>query len=80
MTELAQHNESALYFPVGDFMSCAWQIERILKDKMLSEKLSRNARIAGLSRNNPDRVVKRQLDIYNEVIAETACKNDFTGK
>jgi glycosyltransferase involved in cell wall biosynthesis len=75
MTEMARHNETALYFPVGDIVSCAWQIEKILKDKMLSEKLSQNARIAGLSRNNPDRVIKRQLEIYNKVIVETANNN-----
>jgi len=28
MPKLAQHNESALYFPVGDYMACSIQIEK----------------------------------------------------
>ncbi|MDP4238366.1 MAG: glycosyltransferase family 4 protein [Bacteroidota bacterium] len=71
MPELARHNESALYFPVGDYMSCACQIEKLLFNKALAEKLSKQAREEGLNRNNANKVVKRQLEIYNEVIDQT---------
>lgn len=70
MPELADHNESALYFPTGDFMSCAWQIEKILTDKMLCARLSSAARAKGIKRNNPDYIVSNQLYIYNEIIGK----------
>ena len=69
MPELAQHNESSLFFPVGDYMSCSAQIEKLLNNMVLAEKLSIQARIEGLKRNNTDKVVKRQLEIYTKVIA-----------
>ncbi|PVD52654.1 glycosyl transferase [Terrimonas sp.] len=70
MPELADHNKSALYFPTGDFMSCAWQVEKILTDKTLCEKLSVAARATGIKRNDPDDIVNNQLRIYNEIIGK----------
>jgi glycosyltransferase involved in cell wall biosynthesis len=70
MSELAVHNESALFFPVGDETSCAYQIERILKDESLSDKLSTNARKTALKRNNEENVVNRQLEIYESIITK----------
>ncbi|MFT4015907.1 MAG: glycosyltransferase [Agriterribacter sp.] len=70
MPELGKHNESVLYFPTGDFMSCAWQVEKILTDKALCEKLSVAARATGIKRNNPDEIVNNQLGIYNEIIGK----------
>lgn len=70
LPELAQDNESALYFPVGDYMSCALHIEKIVKDASIANKLSMNAIKKSLTKNNREEIVKRQLQIYNAVIAE----------
>lgn len=68
MPELARDGESALFFPPGAESACAWQVDRILSDRALAERLSQNARKIGLSRNEPRAVLERQLGIYNEII------------
>jgi len=69
LPELGVHNESALYFPVGDYMSCAWQIEQIIENEDLANELSNNARNYAILRNNPITVVNKQLAIYNAIIS-----------
>lgn len=74
MPELARDGESALFFPPGDEVMCAWQIGRILSDKALADRLSQNARKTGLVRNEPSAVMDRQIDIYNEILfRENSC-------
>jgi len=68
MPELAEHNKSALYFPVGDHWSCASQIEKIITNKELSKKLSVESRKIALQRNDQSLVLQTQLDIYNRII------------
>ena len=68
MPELAKHEESALYFPVGDEMMCAYQTEKILMNREMAESISFNARKIALTRNNVEKVVKHQIQIYNEVL------------
>ena len=67
--ELARDGESALFFPSGDETACAWQLDRILSDRALAIRLSRNARQTGLARNEPRAVVERQIGIYNEILS-----------
>ena len=66
---LARHEESALYFPPGDAPMCAWQLERLLTDGALAQRISRQARESGLSRNDRGRIVRNQMQIYERVIA-----------
>lgn len=66
--ELGRHNESVLYFPVGDHMACAWQIERLLTNKALGMSISENARNIGMERNDKAKVAKMQLDIYRQAV------------
>lgn len=68
MTELAEHNKSALYFPIGDHWSCARQIERIITNQELAEKLSVEARQIAAKRNDSNKVLQNQLDIYDKII------------
>jgi len=67
---LARDDESALFFPPGDEAMCAYQVERLLTDRDLAIRLSRNARAVAVERNNPDKVVSKQLEIYRQVIVE----------
>jgi len=71
MPELARDEESALFFPPGDELACARQLDRVLCDPSLAEHLSRNARRIGLSRNDPHTVLQRQLNIYDEIFGGT---------
>lgn len=75
MPELAQDNESALFFPVGDYMACAWNIESIINDDSLAKYLSFKAVTNREIKNNTQNIVKKQLEIYKTVITESSCKN-----
>lgn len=68
MPELAKHEGSALFFPPGDETMCAWQIKKILMSPSVATQLSSTARQVGLLRHNPIDVLKRQIEIYEEVI------------
>lgn len=68
MPELAENQKSALFFPPGDYISCAWQIDKLLTNDSLAENISLQSRLLGLSRNNPEIVVQQQLDIYDQLI------------
>jgi glycosyltransferase involved in cell wall biosynthesis len=70
LPSLASDEISALFFSPGDEVMCAYQLERILSDQGLAEKLSHNARAIALNRNNPEAVVTNQLEIYRKVIAD----------
>lgn len=69
MPQLAEHEKSALYFPMGDHWSCAGQIERLITDPLLANKLSEESRKVALQRNDPDAVLQTQLNIYNEILS-----------
>lgn len=73
---LARDEESALFFSPGGEVMCAYQLERILTDQGLAERHSHNARAVALMRNNLGTIVKNQLEIYRQVIANgslTSC-------
>ena len=66
---LGRDEESALFFCPGDEVMCAYQLERILTNKGLAKKLSHNARSIALKRNDHERIVKNQVGIYRQIIA-----------
>lgn len=70
MPELATHNESALFFPVGDYMSCAQQIDRLLSNIDLMKKISASSTLLASNRNDKYKVVSNQLAIYNSIISK----------
>jgi glycosyltransferase involved in cell wall biosynthesis len=65
---LGKDEESCLFFPPGDEAMCAYQLERVLTDKELALSLSRESRRIGIVRNDRQRVVHRQLEIYRQVL------------
>jgi glycosyltransferase involved in cell wall biosynthesis len=67
---LAEDEESALFFPMGDHEVCAFQLERLLADNELSMRLSRQGRSIAAQRNDPKRILELQLEIYRQVIAD----------
>ncbi|MCX7972935.1 MAG: glycosyltransferase family 4 protein [Candidatus Aminicenantes bacterium] len=68
LTSLAKDEESALFFSPGDYVMCAHQLKRLLLNKALAQELSRNARIICLERQDRNRIIKKQLEIYRYVI------------
>lgn len=67
MPELAQDNESALFFPVGDYMICAWNIEKLLLNNNLANEISINGIARAVIRNDRVNIVSNQLKIYDEI-------------
>jgi glycosyltransferase involved in cell wall biosynthesis len=70
LPDLAKVDDSALFFPPGDDVVCAWQLGRVLADQQLAGRLSCNSRAIALERNKTSRIIARQLDIYRHVIKE----------
>lgn len=68
MPQLATNNKSALFFPVGDYWSCAQQIERFINEPELAKNLSTEARNTAFQRNDKTNVIQTQLDIYDKIL------------
>ena len=69
---LAKDEDTALFFPTGDFEMCAYQLERLLFDRALAEKISLNARAIAMVRNDQTRITQNQINIYHQVLAEVS--------
>lgn len=67
---LARDEDSALSFSPGDEVMCAYQLERLLTDRVLAERISRRAREIAVVRNDRNRIVRRQIEIYRQVLQE----------
>lgn len=65
---LARDEESALFFSPGDAEMCAFQAERLIKDRDLAERLSFQARDIAQVRHDPQRVLQRQITTYRQVL------------
>ena len=68
MCELAEDGVSGLFYSPSDYRKCASQIERLIEDKNLAQRISANAREVALVRNNMESVVDTQKQIYSEVV------------
>lgn len=69
LPSLARDEISALFFPPGDEAMCAFQLERLLLDRSLAARISQQSREIALIRNDPERIVKRQIDIYQSILS-----------
>ncbi len=67
---LGQDEESCLFFSPGDEVMCAYQLERVLTDQPLALRLSQESRKIAVARNDRDRIVQRQTEIYRQVVEE----------
>jgi glycosyltransferase involved in cell wall biosynthesis len=70
LPSLAKDEEAAVFYPMGDDAACAMQLERLFDDKELAMRLSRQARQVAEYRNDPRRIIARQLEIYRQIISD----------
>jgi glycosyltransferase involved in cell wall biosynthesis len=68
LPSLGKDAESCLFFPPGDEVMCARQLERVLTDRNLALRLSRESRKIAAVRNDHRRIVGQQLEIYRQVV------------
>jgi len=67
---LGKDEDSCLFFPPGDDTVCAYQLERLLTNQGLAMRLSQESRKIASVRNDRQRIVQRQLEIYKQVLQE----------
>ncbi len=72
---LAKHQETALFYPPGSEIMCAYEVDRLLSDRVLANIISANSRTLALKRNNRETILKTQIDIYHR-IADTKKTQD----
>lgn len=65
---LGRDEETTLFYPAGDEVMCAYQLERLLTDQDLAVRLSKKGREIADQRNDPDKIILNQLNIYKEVL------------
>jgi len=65
---LGRDEETCLFFPPGDAVMCAYQLERALSDQKLAMRLSRRGRAVAATRHNLNQIVQRQVQIYREAL------------
>lgn len=65
---LGKDEDSCLFFPPADEAMCAYQLERVLTDVGLALRLSRESRKIATARNDRQRIVQRQLEIYQQIL------------
>jgi glycosyltransferase involved in cell wall biosynthesis len=61
-------NQTTLFFEAGDFQWCSQLIENIIGDKLLGEKLSKNAIEIAESRHSIKKIIDKQISIYENII------------
>ena len=67
---LAKDEDSALFFPPGDYEMCAYLLERLLTESALGDRLSRRAREVALMQNNREQIIRNQIETYRQVLSE----------
>jgi glycosyltransferase involved in cell wall biosynthesis len=65
---LAEDEVTALFFPAGDVMMCAFQIQRLLTDERLAKMISNKAFVEMSEKFNPDLLLSKQIEIYGKVL------------
>ena len=68
MPNLAVDGKEALFYSPGDFKLCAAKIKRILENKSLACNLSQACRLRREKENNPEEVIRTQIDIYEKIL------------
>lgn len=69
MPELAENNETAIFFPPGDSVMCASAIERIFDNDYIGESISEQAYEKNKLKQNKD-FKNIQLGIYHKIISK----------
>ena len=69
MPEIAVHGSSAMFFPINDAVVCNAHIHSILSNGQLAGKMSIEAIRTIEKRNDPEKILERQLAIYEQVLS-----------
>lgn len=70
MAELGRDNESILYFPKEDYVTCARRVLEILDNDIDLSLLSKNAIECASNRGTLETIASKQLNIYNSLLSK----------
>jgi len=65
---IVKDEESALFFPSGDYSMLAYQISRVFEDDALANNLSENAKLIASIRHDVNKTTEQYKQIYSNVI------------
>lgn len=65
---IVKDESSTLYFPSGDYVMMAYQIDRMLSDDRLAINISKNARLIAEERHNAENITDQYMKIYRDII------------
>lgn len=68
MPEQAINEQEALFYNSLDYISAAANIDKLICDKELAERISIACRLRKIRDNNPKSVLQTQINIYNEIL------------
>jgi len=68
---IAEDGRTALFFPPGDAVMCAYQLGRIFRERSLGYRLSESSRETGLKRHAFQAIIQRQIEIYQQTNNKT---------
>lgn len=68
MPGLAEHKRDALFYNSIDYYAMAGYIDELIQNQELANTISQNSRKRRLLENDPQLVVKNQLDIYERIL------------
>lgn len=66
---MVKDEDSSLFFPIGDFRTLAYQIERIFEDDSLALKISKNAKLIAQRRHSKEVTYKQYISAYKRIIS-----------
>lgn len=68
MAELGKDNESILYFPKEDYVTCSQKILELLQNPVLRKNISSNAILLSNHKNNLTSIATNQTEIYLKLL------------
>lgn len=68
LPEFAKNNKDALFYNSIDYYSMAGHIDDLIQNRELAEFISTNCRKRRLLENDPNKVVEKQISIYQQIL------------
>ena len=64
---LIKHNENGILVPTNDIFATAENIQVLITNDELAQKIGNNARETALQRHNPEQIINNVLTIYRKI-------------
>ena len=72
---IVKDEKSTLFFPAGDYVMLACQIDRLFSDDILAKKISENGRVIAQKRHNITDSTQQYMDVYADIIKKHAANS-----